>query len=73
LGAEDRKRIRFSSANEAKYFVSNYRFQEDLLKYQKSEFPYENEIYSIRVNGYKIVGVYKLLSKASADMDARRM
>jgi hypothetical protein len=73
LGAEDRKRIKFSSATEAKYFVSNYRFREDLLKYQKSEFPYENEIYSIRVNGYKIVGVYKLLSRASADMDARRM
>lgn len=60
LGPADQKRIKFRSLNEAKYFLSNYRFQREFAKFQQNEFPYNKEIYSIKVDGYKIMGVYDL-------------
>ncbi|MDD5291674.1 MAG: glycosyltransferase family 39 protein [Candidatus Omnitrophica bacterium] len=38
---------------EAKYFLSNYRWH-------REEYPYTDEFYSIKVNGFKIMVVYKI-------------
>jgi hypothetical protein len=54
LNPEDRKRlIPVGNPEEAKYFITTYRFQ-------RKEYPYKNEFYSIKVGGAKILGVYKL-------------
>ena len=51
---EERKRLIYvDDLNNAKYFLSNYRWQ-------KEEYPFKNEYYSIKVNGIKIMVVYKL-------------
>ncbi len=48
------KRIVFvEDPGKAKYFISNYRWH-------REEYPYENEFFSISVNGMKIMVVYKL-------------
>jgi len=47
----------------AKYYVSNFRdtsSPEELRKYRSGENPYINQVFSCRVDGLEIVGVYKL-------------
>ncbi len=53
LPPEQRNRLEYVDLKNAKYFLSNYRGH-------KSEYPYENEFYSIHVDGTKIMVVYKL-------------
>ncbi len=49
----ERNRLEYVDFDDAKYFLSNYRDHKD-------EYPYENEFYSININGAKIMVVYKL-------------
>jgi len=53
LTPEERNRLEYVDLDDAKYFLSNYRFHKD-------EYPYENEFYSINIDGVKIMVVYKL-------------
>lgn len=54
LKEEERKRVNFvDTPEEADYFISNYRWH-------KEDYPYENEVFNIDVNGAKILVVYKL-------------
>jgi len=56
LQKKDRKRLQYLDSHDiakAKYFVSNYRWHPD-------EYGYKNEIFTIKVNGAKIMTVYKL-------------
>jgi len=53
LEKEERERLVYvDDLNKAKYFLTNYRWQDQ-------EYPYE-EIYSIKVNQAKIMGVYRV-------------
>ena len=54
LNVDDRGRLVYvEDPKEAKYFLSNYRWH-------KKEYPYQEEYYSIKVDGAKIMVVYKL-------------
>ncbi|MGB2661335.1 MAG: hypothetical protein WBD04_02990 [Candidatus Omnitrophota bacterium] len=54
LTPEEKKRIEFvKEPEQADYFMGEYRWH-------KGEYPYENEFYSIKVAGAKIMVVYKL-------------
>jgi len=54
LPLRDRERLVYvRDPGEAKYFLSNYRWH-------KEEYPYTEEFYSIKVNGLKIMVVYKV-------------
>jgi hypothetical protein len=54
LTEDDQKRIEYvDDLSEAEYFLSNYRWH-------KEEYPYKNEIYSIKIDGAKIMVVYRL-------------
>ncbi len=56
LPSDDRKRLVYvkrDSLDEAKYFISNYRWHKD-------EYPYEDEYFSIKIGGTKIMVVYRL-------------
>jgi hypothetical protein len=54
LPERDKKRVIFTDVpDKADYFVSNYRDH-------KNSYPYENEFYSIKIDGAKIMVVYKL-------------
>jgi hypothetical protein len=54
LALDERRRIvQVNSIEEAKYFVSNYRWH-------KEDYPYKNEFYAINIDGAKIMVVYKL-------------
>lgn len=54
LPSKDKKRLVFvESPEEAKYFLSNFRDH-------KEDYPYENEFYSIKIGGEKIMVVYKM-------------
>lgn len=54
LRPKDRDRLMYvKNPGEAKYFLTNYRWQ-------KGAYPYKNEYYSIKVKGAKIMAVYKL-------------
>lgn len=63
LDEKDRNRIKYVPLNEATYFISNYQWnfasnEYDIFNY--GNYPYQNEIFSIKVNNIKIMGVYKL-------------
>ncbi len=49
----ERDRLEYVDLENAKYFLSNYRDHKD-------EYPYNNEFYSINIDGAKIMVVYKL-------------
>jgi len=54
LTSEDRNRLMYvENPDEAKYFLGNYR-------YSKEEYPYKEEYYSIKIDGAKIMVVYRL-------------
>lgn len=54
LSPDDRNRLIYvKNPDEAKYFLSNYRWHKD-------EYPYKNEYYSIKIGGTKIMVVYRL-------------
>lgn len=54
LITDDRKRLVYvENPDEAKYFLSNYRWHND-------EYPYKDEYYSIKIDGAKIMVVYKM-------------
>ena len=54
LNKIERNKLEFvRSIDDAKYFLSNFRWH-------KEEYPYDNEFYSIKVDGGKIMVVYKL-------------
>ena len=54
LGIHERNRIEYvNNPAEARYFLSNYRWH-------KEEYPYNDEFYSIKIDGAKIMVVYKL-------------
>lgn len=54
LTSEDRNRLMYvKNPDEAKYFLSSYRWHKD-------EYSYKNEYYSIKINGTKIMVVYKM-------------
>jgi len=55
LTSRDRKRLIFvENPDEAKYFLSTYRWH-------KEEYPYKDEYYSIKIDGAKIVVVYRFM------------
>ena len=45
---------------DADYFLSNFRRPEEHKKYMTQTYPYAREYFSIRVQGYPIIGVYDL-------------
>jgi hypothetical protein len=54
LSPEERKRIVYvKDMKDAKYFLSNYRWH-------REEYPYPGEYYSVKIDGTKIMVVYKL-------------
>jgi hypothetical protein len=54
LTPDDRNRLMYvENPNEAKYFLSNYRWH-------KEEYPLKDEYYSIKIDGTKIMVVYKI-------------
>lgn len=54
LTSDDRKRLVFvENPDEADYFLSNYRWHKD-------EYSYKDEYYSIKIDGAKIMVVYKI-------------
>ena len=54
LPSDDRNRLMYvENPNEAKYFLSNYRWH-------KEEYPLKDEYYSIKIDGTKIMVVYKI-------------
>ena len=60
LPPEWRARIRFVSLDQAKYFVSNHRSPEHHRRFLSGEAPYQNEVYTVRVGGARLLGVYQL-------------
>ena len=56
----ERNRLEYVDLDDAKYFLSNFRDHETNNLYHKVEYPYENEFYSINIDGKKIMVVYKL-------------
>ena len=66
----DRNRLKFItrrldekiSDQEGDYYITNFRGEiDDYMKIKKIKFyPYDNEVFSIRINNMKILGVYKL-------------
>jgi len=51
---EEKSRLKFvDKPEEAKYFLSNYRWH-------REDYPYKNKVYSIRVRGTEILTVYKM-------------
>ena len=53
LTPADRKRLSYVGVDKATYFLSEYRWQ-------KEDYPYKDEFFSITVNDEKIMVVYKL-------------
>jgi len=54
LPARERKRLVFVEAEkEADYFIGNYRLH-------KEEYPYKDEVYSLKIEGVRVLGVYRL-------------
>ena len=43
----------------AEFHISNYRGWKELGDFKKGRFPYQNEVFSIDVQGSKVVGVYR--------------
>jgi hypothetical protein len=60
LSTEQRKRFRQVELGEARYMVSNYRYQEHLEAMLEHRYPYEHPMHVITVDGNLIVGVYRL-------------
>jgi hypothetical protein len=60
LPPEWRARIRFVSLDQARYFVSNHRNPEHHRRFLAGQAPYQNEVYTVRVGGAHLLGVYQL-------------
>ena len=64
LKAEHKYRLKcVRNTGEAKYFVSNFRWH-------KEEYPYEDEFFSIRIRGTRIIVVYRLEEKNDQNLRA---
>ncbi len=60
LPPDQRERFRKVELGEARYLVSNYRYQEHLEAFLEQRYPYEHPLHVIEVDGNPIVGVYRL-------------
>ena len=60
LTPKERNRLEYVDLCDAKYFLSNYRDHVSNIRDYIDEYPYENEFYSISIDGVKIMVVYKL-------------
>ena len=49
LKPKDRQRIKYVKLNQADYFLSNFRNSRELNKFLKGDYPYKNEIFSIKL------------------------
>ncbi len=45
----------------AEYYISNYRGWKELGDFRKGRFPYQEEVFSIDIQGEKVIGVYRNL------------
>lgn len=59
LSNSDQARIQFVSRDSADYFLSNFRFPVHFEPYQNGEFPYQNLVYEVAVDGNRALGVYQ--------------
>lgn len=60
LKPADRKRFKYNYEKKDRgYYISNYRFKREHKKFMKNKPPFDQEIYSIKVKGSKIGGIYK--------------
>ncbi|MDC0303729.1 glycosyltransferase family 39 protein [Flavobacteriales bacterium] len=59
LPQSDQKRIEFVSRDSADYFLSNFRFPVHFEPYQKGEYPYQNLVFEVKVDGNRALGVYQ--------------
>jgi hypothetical protein len=64
LKKKDRNRVNIVEENQAKYHLSNYRYQKEYKRLQQSQPPLDNEIFHIEVismfDKYRIMGVYRV-------------
>jgi hypothetical protein len=60
LNERDRGRMKFVSLDQANYFITNYRVRKPPDEFSRNDLPSQNEIYSIKVDNFKIMGVYQL-------------
>lgn len=60
LPRADRERILFTPIREARYFVSNHRQPHQHRRFLSGEGPYGREVFSVRVGGMHLVGVYEI-------------
>lgn len=73
LPPEDRRRIEYVDEAEATYFLSNYRgggereFEEEHRRYLAQEPPYEDLLWSLKVDGEAIMGVYRIGTTPAAE------
>ncbi len=44
----------------ATYFLSNFRWEHEMEKFYNGEYPYEDEYFSIKADGERIIGVYRV-------------
>lgn len=44
----------------AQYYLTNYRFRQEMEKFCNGEFPFDEEYFSIMADGERIIGVYKV-------------
>jgi len=58
LAKDQRDRLRFVRVEDADYFLSNHRMPWDFGRFRNSQFPYENEVDSIKVGNARILGIY---------------
>jgi hypothetical protein len=61
LKPEDRKRIHYvEDPQQASYFITNYKFEENLKPYLAGQFPFVNEVFAVQVGEAKVMAVYRL-------------
>lgn len=63
LKSEDRNRLNFVEFAEADYFIYHHRFAPAKKQFYEKVFPFENEIYTVKVNGITIAGLYDMRNK----------
>jgi len=60
LPPEERARIELVGMSEASYFLSNHRQPEHFECFRTGKPPCANEIHAVRVDGARLLSVYKL-------------
>jgi hypothetical protein len=53
-------RLQFTTSDEARYYISNYRFPPEHDKLINLEYPYNQPVFEIKVKGNRISGAYLL-------------